>query len=175
MGKVEMGSGNNFLMQTNNTTAPQLTQQIKSASLSCAGICLVIDGFECSDGLRSRTGHHSGLAIAERADGLVFEAPYCGRADRRACAMLQDRFGRRPVLLATLFFAAMTLVTAQASSVGELRWIRLIAGIGLGGIMPNAVALCGEFSPPSARVFVMMLVSNGFTAGARQVGLSRRG
>lgn len=82
-------------------------------------------------------------------------------------SMLADRIGRRPVMIgATLFFAVMTLATARAESVEELRWLRLVAGLGLGGIMPNAVALCGEFSPRSARVFVMMLVGNGFTAGA---------
>jgi AAHS family 4-hydroxybenzoate transporter-like MFS transporter len=36
----------------------------------------------------------------------------------------------------------------------------------MGAIMPNAMALVGEYSPRRARVTVMMVVSNGFTAGA---------
>ncbi|MEK7830309.1 MAG: MFS transporter [Acidobacteriota bacterium] len=44
-------------------------------------------------------------------------------------SMLADKIGRRPVIIgATLFFSIMTIATAHASTVGELRRIRLIAG-----------------------------------------------
>jgi AAHS family 4-hydroxybenzoate transporter-like MFS transporter len=48
----------------------------------------------------------------------------------------------------------------------ELRIVRVIGGIGMGAIMPNAMALVGEYSPRRSRVTIMMIVSNGFTAGA---------
>ena len=32
--------------------------------------------------------------------------------------------------------------------------------------MPNAVALVGEYSPRRSRVTIMLIVANGFTAGA---------
>ncbi len=44
--------------------------------------------------------------------------------------------------------------------------LRFITGLGLGCIMPNAMALVGEFSTPAHRVKRMMLVSCGFTLGA---------
>jgi AAHS family 4-hydroxybenzoate transporter-like MFS transporter len=82
-------------------------------------------------------------------------------------SVLADRIGRRPVMIGvTLFFSAMTLLTARASSVEELLVIRLIAGIGLGGIMPNATALIGEYSPRRLRITLMMGITVGFTAGA---------
>jgi AAHS family 4-hydroxybenzoate transporter-like MFS transporter len=82
-------------------------------------------------------------------------------------SMLADTIGRRPVLIAaTLFFSAMTLLTARASSVGELLALRFISGIGLGGIIPNATALVGEYSPRRKRVTLMMSITVGFTAGA---------
>jgi AAHS family 4-hydroxybenzoate transporter-like MFS transporter len=81
--------------------------------------------------------------------------------------MLSDKIGRRPVLImAALYFAVLTLWTARAGSAKELLAIRFIAGFGLGGIMPNAMALAGEYSPARIRVTVMMLVSNFFTVGA---------
>jgi MFS transporter, AAHS family, 4-hydroxybenzoate transporter len=40
----------------------------------------------------------------------------------------------------------------------------------MGAIMPNAMALVGEYSPQRARVTIMMIVSNGFTAGAAMGG-----
>jgi AAHS family 4-hydroxybenzoate transporter-like MFS transporter len=44
--------------------------------------------------------------------------------------------------------------------------VRAIAGVGMGAIMPNAVALVGEYSPRRHRVTIMMIVAAGFTVGA---------
>jgi AAHS family 4-hydroxybenzoate transporter-like MFS transporter len=82
-------------------------------------------------------------------------------------SILGDRLGRRPVLIAATFcFSALTLATGFASSLAELVTLRFVAGIGLGGIMPNLVALVGEYSPRRSRVFIMMLIQNGFNVGA---------
>ena len=82
-------------------------------------------------------------------------------------SMLGDRIGRRPVVLgATLAFAALTLLTAQVTSLTELIVVRLLAGLGLGAILPNVTALIGEYSPSRHRVTTMMIVTNGFTIGA---------
>ena len=82
-------------------------------------------------------------------------------------SMLADKIGRRPVLIvSTLFYALLTWMTARAESLEELRIVRVIGGLGMGAIMPNAMALVGEYSPRRSRVTIMMIVSNGFTAGA---------
>lgn len=82
-------------------------------------------------------------------------------------SMVADKIGRRPVLLwATLFFAVMTLATALAQNIDQLRWLRFIAGIGLGCIIPNATALVGEYSPKRTRVAWIMCITVGFTFGA---------
>ena len=81
--------------------------------------------------------------------------------------VVADKIGRRPVLIgATFFFSIMMFVTAQANSIQSLLILRFITGIGLGCVVPNAVALAGEYSPRRLRVRVMMIVSVGFTAGA---------
>jgi MFS transporter, AAHS family, 4-hydroxybenzoate transporter len=85
--------------------------------------------------------------------------------------MAADRWGRRPVLLmATALFGAFTLLAAQAGSLRELLVLRLLSGVGLGAIMPNATALTGEYSPRRRRVATMMLVTNGFLVGAMLAG-----
>ena len=132
------------------------------------GVCLVMDGFDVQ-----AMGYVAPAIIQEwripNAElGPVFGAGLLGVLfGSLLFSMLADRIGRRPVLIAvTLFFALLTFLTARASSVPEMRVIRFIAGLGLGAIMPNAVALVGEYSPRRIRVLIMMIVSNGFTAGA---------
>jgi MFS transporter, AAHS family, 4-hydroxybenzoate transporter len=80
---------------------------------------------------------------------------------------LADKIGRRPVLVgATLFYALMTVATAFAQDVEQMRWLRFIAGFGLGSIIPNATALVSEFSPKRTRIAWIMCITVGFTAGA---------
>jgi AAHS family 4-hydroxybenzoate transporter-like MFS transporter len=82
-------------------------------------------------------------------------------------SMIADKIGRRPVIVwSTLFFSVMTIATAYAQNLEQLLWLRFIAGIGLGCIIPNATALVGEFSPKASRVTLMMCITVGFTAGA---------
>jgi MFS transporter, AAHS family, 4-hydroxybenzoate transporter len=159
-------------------TAPRvnLTQAIDESKLGAfqisifilCGICLIVDGFDVQ-----AMGYVAPALIQEWKLQNVMMAPVFSAGllgvliGSFVFSMLADRIGRRPVMIgATLFFGVVTLATAQADSVEELRWLRFVAGLGLGGIMPNAVALCGEFSPRSSRVLIMMLVGNGFTVGA---------
>jgi MFS transporter len=53
-----------------------------------------------------------------------------------------DRFGRRrTIIYGTLLFGVLTLASARASSLGEMTLLRFLAGIGMGGVVPNTVAL----------------------------------
>lgn len=94
-----------------------------------------------------------------------------------------DKIGRRPVLVgSTLWFAMMTLGAAFAGNipfwhvdnVTQLFWLRLIGGIGMGCIIPNATALIGEYSPAGRRVTLMMTITVGFTAGGAVAGFVAR-
>ena len=62
--------------------------------------------------------------------------------------MLSDRIGRRAALLGmVILFAMPTLATAFVNTMPMLTLARFVAGIGLGGAMPNAAALVAEFAP----------------------------
>ena len=62
--------------------------------------------------------------------------------------VLSDRIGRRPALLASVItFAALTLAAAFVNTISALTLARFVAGIGLGGAMPNAAALVAEYAP----------------------------
>jgi AAHS family 4-hydroxybenzoate transporter-like MFS transporter len=72
--------------------------------------------------------------------------------------LLGDRYGRRTALLGSVVaFAVLTLAIAFVNSVFMLGLLRFIAGIGLGGAMPNAAALASEYVPRRQRPFAVTL------------------
>ncbi|HEX3761209.1 MAG TPA: MFS transporter [Kofleriaceae bacterium] len=84
---------------------------------------------------------------------------------------LADRIGRRPVLLiCPLIFGAGSLLTASAGSVNELLVFRLLTGLGMGGAMPNAIALTAEYMPRRIRAIAVTTMFCGFSLGSAVVG-----
>ena len=130
--------------------------------------CLLMDGFDVQSLGYVAPALSAELHITRVQLGPVLSAAPLGvLLGSILCSMLADKIGRRPVLIgSTLFYALLTFLTARANSLDELRIVRVIGGIGMGAIMPNAMALVGEYSPLRSRVTIMMVVSNGFTAGA---------
>jgi AAHS family 4-hydroxybenzoate transporter-like MFS transporter len=89
---------------------------------------------------------------------------------------LADRFGRkRFIVLCTTLFGAFSLATAFADSLEQLMALRFLTGIGLGGAMPNAVALAVEYFPKRRRASAVTMVFVGFTVGAAIGGFAIAG
>jgi MFS transporter, AAHS family, 4-hydroxybenzoate transporter len=84
-----------------------------------------------------------------------------------------DRWGRKwPVVISTLIFATFALLTGRATSFREVIFFRALTGLGLGGAMPNVVALTSEYAPKRLqRVFVSTLFL-GMPLGALLGGLA---
>jgi AAHS family 4-hydroxybenzoate transporter-like MFS transporter len=71
---------------------------------------------------------------------------------------LGARIGRRTALLASVIaFAIFTLAVAFAGNLTTLTLLRFLAGIGLGGAVPNAAALAGEYVPKRQRPVAVAL------------------
>ena len=80
---------------------------------------------------------------------------------------LADRFGRKRVLVASVFvFALGSLACAQAGGLDALMIWRFVTGVGLGAAMPNAVTLISEYSPARSRAFITNAMFCGFPLGA---------
>jgi AAHS family 4-hydroxybenzoate transporter-like MFS transporter len=72
--------------------------------------------------------------------------------------MLGDRIGRRTALLFSMIaFAALTVAISFANGLTMLAALRFLAGLGLGGAMPNAAALASEYVPRRQRPFAVTL------------------
>lgn len=136
--------------------------------LILCGILMILDGFDVQSVSYAAPAILEQWQLEKTELGTVFGAGLFGLLiGSLAFSYASDRFGRRPVLLwATLFFAVCMITTAFAQNVTQLVILRFITGLGLGAIMPNAMALCGEITPKHQRISVMMLISCGFTVGA---------
>ena len=132
------------------------------------GLCLIMDGFDVQAMGYVAPEVIKEFHVARDVMGRVLSAALVGiLIGSYALSMLADRFGRRPVLIgASLYFAVCAILTAHVESVNQLLIIRFLGGIGMGAIMPNALALAGEYSPARVRVMVLMIVGNFFTMGA---------
>jgi len=83
-----------------------------------------------------------------------------------------DRFGRKPVIvLSTLGFGLCTLLTVSADSLASLMAWRFVTGLGLGGAMPNTIAITSEFSPLRSRTTMVMVMFIGFSLGSALGGV----
>jgi len=75
-----------------------------------------------------------------------------------AGGVLGDRIGRRTALVCSVVaFAVPTLAIATVDGVVMLGAFRFLAGLGLGGAMPNAAALASEYVPRKQRPFAVTL------------------
>ena len=84
-----------------------------------------------------------------------------------------DRIGRRNALLwCMVIFGLATIVVAAVDDVGTLGILRLIAGVGLGGAMPNAAALAAEYVPLRQRPFAVTLAIVCVPLGATLAGFA---
>lgn len=69
-----------------------------------------------------------------------------------------DKVGRRTALLASVIsFAFVTLLVSFATGPSILVLLRFLAGLGLGGAMPNAAVLASEYVPRARRTIAVTM------------------
>lgn len=85
---------------------------------------------------------------------------------------LSDRIGRKGVLVASVaLFGLFSILTAFAQDMDQLTWARLLTGLGLGGALPNMIALVAESSPEDRRSANVALTYAGTPLGGALISL----
>src|SRR5271170_3648501 len=63
-----------------------------------------------------------------------------------------DRYGRKTALISSnLLFGVLTFAAAYSTDLTQLFWLRFFAGFGIGGVIPNLVAINAESAPRNLR------------------------
>ena len=100
-----------------------------------------------------------GLALSAGMFGPILGAIVLG--------MLADRFGRKWMLvISAMFFGIFTFMIAYIHSPQEMALYRFLAGIGLGGAVPNALAFGSEFAPSNKRASIITTMYAGMPGGS---------
>ena len=95
-----------------------------------------------------------GRSSAQSLVGILFGSAIFG--------WIGDRYGRKAALIGAMFtFGIFTWVAAYASNLDEMFWLRLLAGLGIGGVIPNVIAINAESAPRRLRG-TLSLVAVGF-------------
>ena len=144
--------------------------------LTCAAV-LFLDGFDTTAIGYVAPSLAAEWHLTKGALGPVFSAGLFGlMIGALLFGPLADRIGRRKIIIfSTLAFGIGTLATAFVQDVNTLLAIRFLTGLGLGGAMPNTIALTSEFSPHRRRATMVMVMFCGFSVGAALGGFLAAG
>ncbi|ADG19445.1 3-(3-hydroxy-phenyl)propionate transporter MhpT [Paraburkholderia atlantica] len=143
---------------------------VGSSTALTLGLCFlvaVLEGIDLqSTGVAApRMAHEFGLSVGQL--GLAFSAGMLGLLPGAMIGgRLADRIGRKRVLMISMaVFGIFSIATAQVWSFESLLIARLLTGIGLGGAMPNLIALSSEAVDPRHRNTAVSVMYCGMPVG----------
>ena len=133
----------------------------------------LIDGYDIAAIAFAAPHLVSSWGIPRSALGPVLSASNIGVLFGSAIfGWIGDRYGRKPALIsANLLFGILTFAAAYSTDLTQLFWLRLIAGLGIGGVIPNLVAICTESAPRHLRATLPIIAVGCVPLGGACAGL----
>lgn len=120
---------------------------------------VLIDGYDIASIAFAAPSLAKEWALKPGALGPVFSASLIGILFGSALfGFIGDRYGRKAALVwANLLFGVFTLGAAYATNLDQMFWLRLLAGLGIGGVIPNVVAINAESAPRRLRATLAII------------------
>ena len=110
------------------------------------------------------SGVQAGMLASTALAGMMFGAMMFG--------MLADKIGRKKVIMiCVVLFSGFTFAGGFASNPTEFGILRFLAGLGIGGVMPNLVALTSEYAPQRLRATLVTTMFSGYAVGGVMAAL----
>jgi AAHS family 4-hydroxybenzoate transporter-like MFS transporter len=84
-----------------------------------------------------------------------------------------DRYGRKTALIASnLLFGVLTFAAAYSTDLTQMFWLRFFAGFGIGGVIPNIVAINAESAPRRLRATIAIIAVGFVPVGGALAGFA---
>lgn len=148
------------------------TSRFSKASAAAVLVCwllVVFDGYDLivygtvQSSLISETGWGLSKATAGTIGSMAFVGMMIGAI---FAGRMADSWGRRRTILGcAVVFSIFTMLCAFAPNAPVFGALRLLAGIGLGGLVPSANALVAELVPTKWRSTIATLMMSGVPIG----------
>ena len=124
---------------------------------------VLIDGYDIAAIAFAAPHLVKAWGVSPKALGPVFSASLVGILFGSALfGFVGDRYGRKVSLIAAnLVFGVFTMWAAYATNLEQMFWLRLLAGLGIGGVIPNVVAINAESAPRRLRA-TLAIIAVGF-------------
>ncbi len=142
------------------------------AILLLSALTLFIDGFDLGTVNVAAPAIIRSFHIEKSAMGHVIGAGFFGiLVGCWVFGYVGDRWGRKAgSIWSCICYAIPALLITQASTINEVMYLRFLAGIGLGGVMPTTLALLAESAPKRYRATFAMIALFGFPTGTWGIG-----
>jgi len=93
-----------------------------------------------------------GPVLSASLVGILFGSIFFG--------WIGDRYGRKTALIGSLLvFGVLTWIAAYSTNLTQMTWLRFLAGLGIGGVIPNMIALNIESAPRKSRGTLALIAS----------------
>ena len=110
----------------------------------------------------------AGLMVSSALFGMVFGAIFMGT--------IADRIGRRwAIAICVALFSVFTAAAGLTHDPLGFALMRFLAGLGIGGVMPNVVAQMTEYAPKKMRATLVTLMFSGYAVGGVIAALLGKG
>ncbi|PTT93184.1 MFS transporter [Pelomonas sp. HMWF004] len=110
----------------------------------------------------------AGFMVSAALFGMVFGAIFLGT--------VADHIGRRlTIAICIALFSVFTAAAGMTSDPLVFALMRFLAGLGIGGVMPNVVAQMTEYAPKRMRATLVTLMFSGYAVGGIIAALLGKG
>jgi MFS transporter, AAHS family, 4-hydroxybenzoate transporter len=139
----------------------------QSLTLALCCLTLFVDGLDFSALNVGAPAIIRAFGVDRGAMGIVFSAGFVGiLTGSLLFGYIGDRFGRKTgMILGVLAYSIPALFTIFATSLDQLTLFRFLSGLGMGGVVPNVIALLTETAPKRHRVTFVMVAYVGYSVG----------
>ncbi len=111
---------------------------------------------------------NAGFMVSSALFGMMFGAIFLGT--------IADKIGRRRAIAICIgLFSLFTAAAGLAHDPITFSAMRFLAGLGIGGVMPNVVAQMTEYSPRKIRSTMVTLMFSGYAVGGMLAALLGKG